>query len=118
MKLRKENPVNLKKNIYYFIPPCAPVARMKHNMTRTDHVHSEDIELSAEDHTNSQDPLWTTIHQILSVAFPFYFLIEKFQVNLYTGGKERVLQQTKLGYIVKQYTRIILQSVTSRDFET
>lgn len=47
-------------------------------MTGTDHVHSEDIELSAEDHTNSQDPLRTTIHEILSVAFPFYFLIEKF----------------------------------------
>lgn len=32
------------------VPPCAPAARMKHNMTRSEHVHSEDIELSAEDH--------------------------------------------------------------------
>lgn len=56
---------------------------MKHKTTRTDHVHSEDIELSAEDHTNSQDPLWITINEILSVAFPFYFLIDQFTSLFY-----------------------------------
>lgn len=71
---------------------------MKHNTKRTDHVHSEDIELSAGDHTNSQDPLWTTIHQILSVAFPFYFLIEKFK-SLFRQVEKNVFYN-KRSYIV------------------
>lgn len=67
-------------------------------MKRTDRVHSEDIELSAGDHTNSQDPLRTTIHQMLSLAFPFYFLIDKFKFR----QVEKNVFYNKLSYIVKQ----------------